>query len=308
MTQETKPIIQVVGLRKTFKRLEAVKSVSLEVYRGEVFGLLGPNGAGKTTTLEIMEGLQKADAGEVTIKGMQHKDASREIRLITGIQLQATALYDKIRVEEVISLFKSYYPVSLPLDVLLDTVSLQEKRRAMVKQLSGGQKQGLALALALVHDPEIIFLDEPTTGLDPQARRNIWEVILQLRSQGKTIIMTTHYMDEAEQLCDRIAIMDAGEIKHIDTPSGLIKLLPAEAFISIPYGGDASLLPSVEGVVRAEVKSGKWELECTDLTQTLKSIMQSEVLPGILNLHEMNIRKASLEDVFIHMTGKTLRE
>jgi ABC-2 type transport system ATP-binding protein len=308
MTQETEPVIRVRGLRKTFKKVEAVKSVSLEVYKGEVFGLLGPNGAGKTTTLEIMEGLQRADAGEVSIKGMQHQDSSRMIRLITGIQLQATALYDKIRVEEVIELFRSYYPVALSLDVLLDTVSLQEKRRAMVKQLSGGQKQRLALALALVHDPEIIFLDEPTTGLDPQARRNIWEVILMLSSQGKTIIMTTHYMDEAEQLCDRIAIMDAGEIKHTDTPSGLIKLLPSEAFISVPYSGVLSALPMIEGVVHTDIQAGMLMLESKDLTMTLKSMMQSETLPELLSLHEMNIRKASLEDVFIYLTGKTLRE
>lgn len=304
----TDPIIQVRALRKTFKKLEAVKSVSLDVYKGEVFGLLGPNGAGKTTTLEIMEGLQRADSGEVSIKGMQHQNSSRMIRLITGIQLQATALYDKIRVEEVIELFRSYYPVALPLDQLLEVVSLQEKRRAMVKQLSGGQKQRLALALALVHDPEIIFLDEPTTGLDPQARRNIWDVISRLRSQGKTIIMTTHYMDEAEQLCDRIAIMDAGEIKHTDTPGGLIKLLPSEAFISVPYGGDVSAIPAIDAIVNMQVQDGTLYLESKDLTLTLKSMMQSEVLPALLSLHEMNIRKASLEDVFIYLTGKTLRE
>lgn len=308
MTNRTEPIIRVIGLRKTFKKLEAVKSVSLEVHKGEVFGLLGPNGAGKTTTLEIMEGLQRADAGEVTIKGMHHQDSSRMIRLITGIQLQATALYDKIRVEEVIELFRSYYPVALPLDQLLDTVSLLEKRKAMVKQLSGGQKQRLALALALVHDPEIVFLDEPTTGLDPQARRNIWDVITRLRNKGKTIIMTTHYMDEAEQLCDRIAIMDAGEIKHIDTPSGLIKLLPSEAFISIPYSGIANDLPPIEGIVHFDIREGILYLESNDLTHTLKSMMQSDAISNVLSLHEMNIRKASLEDVFIYLTGKTLRE
>jgi len=303
-------LIQVQNLCKSFKKLQAVKNLSLEINTGEVFGLLGPNGAGKTTTLEIMEGLQTADSGNVFIKGLTHQKHGREIRRITGIQLQSTALYEKIRVEEAINLFRSYYPNPKDTEYLLELVSLVEKRKSFVKNLSGGQKQRLALALALVHDPEVLFLDEPTTGLDPQARRNIWEVILNLKQKGKTIIMTTHYMDEAEQICDRLAIMDSGEIKRIGTPSELIRTLPTEAFIRLKLTGILPVLPDFAGVIHAHSENGYLLLESSNLTDTLRDIMRAEQMADDfkMNLQEMNIRKATLEDLFISMTGKSLRE
>lgn len=302
-------IISVENIRKQFKQVIAVKSVSLEVYAGEIFGLLGPNGAGKTTTMEMLEGLQKPDSGTVRIKGMEQSPKSREIRMITGIQLQSTALYEKIRVEEALDLFRSYYPVTQDTAVLLERVALTEKRKSLVKNLSGGQKQRLAIALALVHDPEIVFLDEPTTGLDPQARRNIWEIILDLKKRGKTILLTTHYMDEAEQICDRLAIMDAGEIKMTGTPAELIKTLPAEAFISIGLTGDIWTERSFPGVTEIKKEGHRVEISTKDLTATLRALIaaEQEANPEF-NLHELYIRKASLEDLFLHLTGKRLRD
>lgn len=302
-------VLSAENIQKSYKQVHAVRGVSLEVFAGEVFGLLGPNGAGKTTTLEIMEGLQKADSGRVEIKGMEQNLSNREIRMITGIQLQSTAIYEKIHVDEAIDLFRSYYPNPQDTDYLLELVSLKEKRKAQVKALSGGQKQRLAIALALVHDPEIVFLDEPTTGLDPQARRNIWEIILNLKARGKTIILTTHYMDEAEQICDRIAIMDAGEIKLTGSPAEIIKTLPAEAFVSVGLHHLPSETDQIPGVVQHSTSGEILTLSTQNLTDTLRYLMTAEQnKDNPFNLHQLNIRKATLEDLFLYLTGKSLRD
>ncbi len=302
-------ILSVENIRKQYKQVIAVKSVSLDVARGEIFGLLGPNGAGKTTSLEIIEGLQKADSGTVRINGKIQNLQNREIRMMTGIQLQSTALYEKIRVEEAINLFRSYYPKTQDTEVLLEKVALVEKRKALVKNLSGGQKQRLAIALALVHDPELVFLDEPTTGLDPQARRNIWNIILDLKARGKTVVLTTHYMDEAEQICDRLAIMDAGEIKMTGTPNELIKTLPAEAFITVGLKSPHWTEIQYPGVTDIQQEGNTLKISTKDLTATLRALIATEQETNSeLNLHQLDIRKASLEDLFLHLTGKRLRD
>ncbi|HTX54678.1 MAG TPA: ABC transporter ATP-binding protein, partial [Candidatus Baltobacteraceae bacterium] len=210
------------GLRKVFGDVVAVDGIDLEVRRGECFGLLGPNGAGKTTTIEICEGLTTADAGDVHLLGLDWRDAAAELRQRIGVQLQETQLPEKLTVEEILRLFRSFYRKGLAVEETIRMAQLEEKRKARIGTLSGGQKQRLAMACALVGDPDLLFLDEPTTGLDPQARRHLWDLVDQLRSAGRTIILTTHYMDEAEHLCDRVAIMDRGKMIALGTPNELI--------------------------------------------------------------------------------------
>ncbi len=215
------PALALRGLVKRYGDVTAVAGLDLTVNRGECFGLLGPNGAGKTTTIEICEGLTEADEGEVRVLGMTHREHADEIRASIGISLQETQLTEKLTVEETVQLFQSFYPRRRPVDEVIAAVQLGEKRTARVGQLSGGQKQRLALACAIVGDPELFFLDEPTTGLDPQSRRQLWALITRFKAEGRTIVLTTHYMDEAEQLCDRVAIVDHGKIIALGTPPGV---------------------------------------------------------------------------------------
>ena len=229
MTVE-KPIIKVEGLTKKYARKKVVNGVSFTVKRGEIFGILGPNGAGKTTTLEMMEALRDIDGGSVEIDGIDVAKQPKKIKNIIGIQLQATNFYDKLTLREQLKMFASLYGTSVDADALLAKVQLTEKAKSYVEQLSGGQKQRFAIASTLVNNPTVLFLDEPTTGLDPQARRNLWELIESIRDEGITIVLTTHYMDEAELLCDRLAIMDEGKIITIDTPHNLIQQLLKRGF------------------------------------------------------------------------------
>lgn len=218
-------VIEVKELSKYYGDLKAVDDISFETKKGEIFGILGPNGAGKTTTLEILEGLRKPSSGQIKVLGFDVASHIKEIKQRIGIQLQSTAFFDFLTCEETLTLFGSFYKNSKSSSQLLDTVSLTPKAKTYVNNLSGGQKQRLAIALALVNDPELIFLDEPTTGLDPQARRKLWDVIGAIKEQEKTIILTTHYMEEAEHLCDRVAIMDKAKIKDIDSPKNFVKKL-----------------------------------------------------------------------------------
>lgn len=227
--------IVVHGLRKQFPKVLAVAGVDLSVAAGEVFGLLGPNGAGKTTTLEMIEGLTPGDAGEISIYGLNWREHAQEIRARIGVQLQATSLYNRITPREALDLFGSYYPRRRPTQELLQLVQLKEKADAYHITLSGGQAQRLALALALVNDPEVVFLDEPTSGLDPQGRRSLWEIVRSMKAEGRTIILTTHYMDEAEALCDRLAILDHGKILRSGTPAELIASLGIPSVVELTF-------------------------------------------------------------------------
>ena len=225
-----KPIITVNDLRKRYGTLTAVDGVSFEVSGGEVFGILGPNGAGKTTTLEMIEGMRAIDEGSATIDGVDVRDDPREVKRRIGIQLQASAFFDELNLRELLHLFGRLYERDVDADALLADVELTEKAGATVKTLSGGQKQRFSIAAALVNDPRVLFLDEPTTGLDPQARRHLWELVRRLRDRGHTVVLTTHYMEEAEELCDRVAIMDSGRIVALDTPQHLIDALVGRGF------------------------------------------------------------------------------
>lgn len=224
------PLITVKDLKKNYGDFQAVKGVSFEVKKGEVFGILGPNGAGKTTTLEMMEGLRPISSGKIVINGVDVAEKPYDIKEMIGVQLQSSAFFDKLSLVEILHLFSNLYVQNKDPKVLLEEVGLSEKAKSLVKELSGGQKQRFSIAAALVNDPVVLFLDEPTTGLDPQARRNLWELVQQVQKSGKTVIITTHYMDEAEELCDRIAIMDEGQIIALDTPKNLIKSLLKRGF------------------------------------------------------------------------------
>lgn len=295
-------VIEVVQITKHFRQVLAVNEVSFEVKKGEVFALLGPNGAGKTTTLEIIEMLQKADSGEVYIAGMNIRTHAQHIRQKIGVQFQSTSLYDKITVIECLNLFAHYYPNPVDTDTLLQWVNLEEKAKTYTKHLSGGQKQRLVLALALVNNPDIVFLDEPTTGLDPQARRNIWDIIQKLKEQGKTVVLTTHYMDEAERLSDRLAIMDNGKIINMGTPQHLIYQAQLPTTLTIEK---TTLSPQIlEKELSFIQKDGKYVLKTQDINATLQHLISD----AHINLNDVSIQKPTLEDLFIHLTGKTLRD
>src|SRR5450631_2026306 len=268
-----KPPLLIRGLRKAFADVQAVDGLDLEVVRGECFGLLGPNGAGKTTTIEICEGLTVPDEGTVELLGLNWSSGANELRQRIGIQLQETQFPDKLTVEETLQLFRSFYRHGIPVEQSIRTAQLEEKRNSRVGGLSGGQKQRLAMACALVGDPELLFLDEPTTGLDPQARRHLWDLVDQLKQAGRTIILTTHYMEEAERLCDRVAIMDHGRIIALGTPAQLIASVGGEHIVEFAVLGhetgqgavDVALLTAISGVQSHRVDAGLHQLSVREL-------------------------------------------
>ena len=293
----------------------AVDGLDLVVAAGECFGLLGPNGAGKTTTIEILEGLTLPDSGDVEILGQRWQEgaAGRALRERLGIQLQETQLADKLQVGEVLALFRSFYRQSHSVDEVLGLVELEEKRKARVVTLSGGQKQRLAVACALVSKPDLLFLDEPTTGLDPQSRRQLWEIIRRFRAAGGTVLLTTHYMEEAERLCDRVAIMDHGKVIALGTPRQLIASLGAEHVIefALSDGAPADLqhaLQDLEGVtaVRAATAGGI-SLTVTELHRTLPALL-ALLQRRQLELSSLTTHHATLDDVFVSLTGRQLRD
>ena len=301
--------LEISGLRKAFPKVVAVDGLDLEVRRGEVFGLLGPNGAGKTTTLEMAEGLQKPDAGEIRVLGLDWKRHGQEIRTRIGVQLQATSLFNKITPREALDLIGGYYPKRRPTEDLLDLVQLQEKADAYHITLSGGQMQRLALALALVNDPELVFLDEPTTGLDPQARRSLWDVVRHMKSEGRTVVITTHYMDEAESLCDRLAIVDHGKVIARGTPASLISELGLPSVVELSFDGaapDPAAFTSRLGSP-VEVREDRWEIPAADPKSILPKLLESAEATGTA-YQQVHIRRATLEDVFLHRTGRSLRD
>jgi ABC-2 type transport system ATP-binding protein len=304
------PAVSIRGLRKRFGEVVAVDGIDLEVARGECFGLLGPNGAGKTTTIEICEGLTDPDEGEVTILGFTHRRHPKEIRARIGISLQDTKLPEKLTVEEVIRLFSSFYPHGRPVEEAIKAVELVEKRRGRVGQLSGGQRQRLALACALVADPELFFLDEPTTGLDPQSRRQLWDLIAGFTAEGRTIVLTTHYMEEAERLCDRVAIVDHGRIIALGTPRELIAMVGAEHVVEFAIDGhplDPEQLIGLPGITKARLNGDRYQLDVTHVHRAIPAVLGAlagrEVALTALETHT-----ATLEDVFVHLTGRQLRD
>ena len=305
------PAIRVNNLAKSYGDKVAVGDVSFEVERGEVFALLGPNGAGKTTTIEILEGLLTPSSGEVEILGMTWQAHEQELREWLGVSLQETRLSEKLTVRETLQLFASFYhqPNSVP--AILEELSLGEKADALVGKLSGGQKQRLAVATALVGNPKILFLDEPTTGLDPQSRRQLWDIIRQFQQRRGTVLLTTHYMDEAERLCDRLAIIDHGQIIAAGTPSELIARLSGHHVVEFALDAvndDADGLWShLPGVQSVRSEDGRFFLQVEEPHQTIPALLSVVQQKGARLVH-LTTRQASLEDVFVQLTGRHLRE
>jgi len=303
-------VIEVDKLSKYYGKLKAVDDISFETKKGEIFGILGPNGAGKTTTLEVLEGLKKQSAGNVRVLGLDVKTQIKAIKQRIGVQLQSTAFFDFLTCEETLNLFGSFYKESKPSRELLDEVTLSPKAKTYVNNLSGGQKQRLSIALALVNKPELIFLDEPTTGLDPQARRKLWDLIVSIRETGKTIVLTTHYMEEAEFLCDRVAIMDEAKIKDVDTPRGLIRKLEGEN--KVEFGSDKKLdlknLEEATASLTADYVEGDiYSLRTKDSHKTM-NLLLDYAKNNKIELNNLHVSRATLEDVFLSYTGKSLRE
>ena len=306
------PALHVRGLRKRYKDVVAVDGIDLDVPRGECFGLLGPNGAGKTTTIEICEGLTVLDSGEVEVLGLTWARDARALRQRLGIQLQDTQLADKLTVLETLRLFRSFYASGPSPDQLIALVQLDEKRHARIVSLSGGQKQRLALACALVGDPDLLFLDEPTTGLDPQARRQLWELIEKFKGEGRTIVLTTHYMEEAERLCDRVAIVDHGRVIGLGTPAQLTASAGAHHLIEVVVNDeetcvDLGPLERLEGVREAHAEHGVIRIRATEIHRVLPALLDHLGRQGT-PIGELRTRSATLEDVFVSLTGRHLRD
>jgi ABC-2 type transport system ATP-binding protein len=311
------------GLTKNYGDVAAVAGLDLEVRSGECFGMLGPNGAGKTTTVEIFEGLREPDGGDVEVLGDRWRGDNLALRSRLGIQLQETKFPEKLTVADVVALFRSFYPRGLGVGDVLALVSLQDKAGAQVRTLSGGQKQRLSLGCALVGDPELLFLDEPTTGLDPQSRRQTWDIVEGLKARGRTVLLTTHYMEEAARLCDRVAVVDHGKVIALGTPRELIASLGAEHVIEFAVretdGGQTPLrprpepgledavlaaLPSVERVVR---DAGSWRLTVREVHRAVPALLNALSEEG-LEPSQLTTHHATLEDVFMALTGRRLRD
>jgi len=305
------PPLQVRALRKRYGDVVAVDGLDLEVRRGECFGLLGPNGAGKTTTIEICEGLTRPDEGEVVVLGRRWGRDDRELRELLGISLQETQFSEKLTVAETLELFRSFYHRGPPAAEVIEMVQLDEKTGARVGQLSGGQRQRLALACALVGDPALLFLDEPTTGLDPQSRRQLWELIERFKSSGRSILLTTHYMEEAERLCDRVAIVDHGRVIALGTPRELIASLRAEHVLEFAVAQgtplEAEALGAVEGVLAAAGADGGYRLQVAELHRAMPALL-GELHRRGAQLTELRTHSPTLEDVFVALTGRRLRD
>lgn len=303
--------VRVEGLLKRFGDFTAVDGVSFNVNRGEIFGILGPNGAGKTTTLEIIEGLQKPTQGSVSVLGLDVLTRPAQVKARIGVQLQSSAYHDHLTLIEILSLLGSFYPKRVPPDELLEQMGLLDKTHSRVNQLSGGQKQRFAVAASLVNAPEVVILDEPTTGLDPQARRNLWSMVRDMNQRGITVVLTTHYMEEAETLCHRLAIMDHGRLLTVDSPRSLIRRLDATYTVKMVVADPlteaqiASLNGGVELVQAVEGNTYLLRLRNTPraLGETLDEIVRSKI-----NLEHLEIKPVTLEDVFLELTGNELRD
>ncbi len=304
-------IVEINGLRKTYAQVVAVDDISFEVHDGEIFGMVGPNGAGKTTTIECLEGLRKPDKGTLRVLGVDPQRDGHSLRVRVGMQLQQSNLPDRMKVWEALDLYASFYPKTVDWRVLLGQLGLEEKRNAPFSKLSGGQKQRLFIALALLPDPRLVFLDELTTGLDPQARHVIWDLVRDVRSKGKTVVLTTHYMEEAEKLCDRVAIIDHGRIVALDTPGDLIQSLSVEERIvftvkgSLPPGFDQALSGDTWVDVQGErvVIHGKNGRKVPLVSEVVGLLAEKGI-----GFSDLRTEQPSLEDVFLSLTGREMRE
>jgi len=305
------PIVQVKGLRKTYGASIAVNEVSFEVREGEIFGMVGPNGAGKTTTIECIEGLRKPDQGTIRVLGVDPQHEGQSLCLRVGMQLQQSNLPDRMKVWEALDLYASFYPKSTDWKELLAQLGLEEKRNTPFSKLSGGQKQRLFIALALLPDPQLVFLDELTTGLDPQARHTIWDLVRDVRGRGKTVLLTTHFMEEAERLCDRVAILDHGRIVALDTPAALIRGLGVEECVifnldgPLPAGFEEAFSSAVQLEVQGErvIVHGKDGRKVPLVSEVVSLLTEKEV-----PFHDLRTEQPTLEDVFLGMTGRNMRE
>ena len=303
------PVIRVRGLTKRYGDVQAVAGVDFDVAAGEIFGLLGPNGAGKTTTVEILEGLRAPDGGEVSVLDIDVTRSADALKPRIGVSLQTAALYPKLTVTEVLDLFRSFYAHARPTAELIEALDLGERRNAQTRVLSGGQRQRLAVALALVNDPELIFLDEPTTGLDPAARRSLWDLVKELKAAGRTILLTTHYMEEAEVLCDRLAIMDHGRILEEGTVDELVSRRFHERAVRFDTieALDDSRLAGFPGVASVKHEDGAVLLFTRDVPATIGAVLAATDSLGVEPTN-LAVRRATLEDVFLDLTGRALRD
>jgi ABC-2 type transport system ATP-binding protein len=305
------PIVRVEGLSKTYGTTVAVRDVTFDVQEGEIFGMIGPNGAGKTTTIECLEGLRKPDFGTISVLGVDPQRNAKFLHTHTGMQLQQSNLPERMKVWEALDLYSSFYPKAADWKILLQQLGLAEKRNTSFSKLSGGQKQRLFIALALLPDPQLIFLDELTAGLDPQARHVIWDLVRDLRSKGKTILLTTHFMEEAESLCDRVAILDHGRIVALDTPAALIRSLGAEE--RVIFSIDGTLPPALEEALcevgRLEIQGERVVVHSNDGRQIpLVSEVVSQLVGSGVRFRDLRTEQPNLEDVFLKLTGREMRE
>ncbi len=306
-------VIQVQHLRKTYGKTVAVEDLSLEVKEGEIFGMVGPNGAGKTTTIECLEGMRAFDGGEIKILGLDPVRQERELRYVIGTQLQKSQLPDQLTVGEVLDLFASFYPNPVPWPALVERLGLSEKKNSWVSKLSGGQLQRVFIALALINRPKLVFLDELTTGLDPQARRSIWDLVREIRAGGCTVFLTTHFMEEAELLCDRVAIMDHGKIVALDSPAALVSKLGADSRVlfTTSHAFDPESLQALDGVTRVE-REGDRVIVYGRAAQSGKQALISEVANWLsaqgAAFSDIRMEQPNLEDVFLQLTGRAMRD
>jgi ABC-2 type transport system ATP-binding protein len=304
-----RPAIEVEGLVKRFEDVVAVNGVSFSVPEGSCLGLLGPNGAGKTTTVEILEGLQKATAGTIRVLGQSWETDADALRARIGIALQETRFYEKLTVRETVELFQAFYPEAISVEDAIHLVALEEKRDARVGKLSGGQRQRLALAVALVGQPEVLFLDEPTTGLDPASRRGLWDVIETLKARGRTVVLTTHYMEEAERLCDSVVIIDHGKVVAQGTPAALVASYGGEQIIEFearPPLSDAACR-ALPGCSEVTAHNGTVRLAVRRLPEALPALLRRAESAGA-TLVQLSTHAPTLDDVFLHLTGRSLRD
>ena len=302
-----KAVIQVKNLKKSYGKIKAVDDISFEIYEQEIFGLVGPNGAGKTTAIECIEGLRKPNSGDLMVLDLNPTSNGRALRNMIGIQLQESQLPARIKVWEAMSLFSSFYKKNIESEPLLKDLGLEEKKKSYFDKLSGGQKQRLFIALSLINDPQLIFLDELTTGLDPQARRTTWDLISSVRNKGKTIFLTTHFMEEAEKLCDRVAIMDKGKIIALDTPVNLIKDIATETRLrfSVTESPELDLLDNIKSISKYEKSGSNITIYGHDKGM-VKDVVNFLVNRNI-DFYDLQTEQSTLEDVFLALTGKQIR-